>query len=40
MVVRKGKPKAVVDTSFWIHLVKLNLFEEFTQLWDIVFTRK
>jgi hypothetical protein len=40
MVVRKGKPKAVIDTSFWIHLVKLNLVDSFIQLWDIVVTRK
>lgn len=40
MVVRKYKPKAVVDTSFWIHLVKLDLVESFIQLWDIVITRK
>jgi hypothetical protein len=40
MAARKAKPKAVVDTSFWIHLVKLNLVESFTQLWNIVVTRK
>jgi hypothetical protein len=40
MVVRKGKPKAIIDTSFWIHLVKLNLVDSFIQLWDIVVTRK
>ena len=40
MVLVKEKPKAVVDTSFWIHLVKLNLVEEFIELWNIVVTRK
>lgn len=40
MVLVKAKPKAVVDTSFWIHLVKLNLVEEFIELWNIVITRK
>lgn len=37
---RKAKPKAVIDTSFWIHLVKLNLVEQFIQLWDILVTKK
>ncbi len=36
----KHKPKAVVDTSFWIHLVKLGLVDAFTSLWDIVVTKK
>ncbi|MDD3244550.1 MAG: hypothetical protein PHU47_00165 [Candidatus ainarchaeum sp.] len=40
MVLAKAKPKAVIDTSFWIHLVKLNLVEEFIELWNIVITRK
>ena len=40
MVTSKLKPKAIIDTSFWIHLVKLNLVEQFIQLWNIVVTRK
>lgn len=40
MVTSKAKPKAIIDTSFWIHLVKLNLVEQFIQLWNIVVTRK
>ncbi len=36
----RAKPKAIIDTSFWIHLVKLNLVDSFIQLWDIVVTRK
>jgi predicted HTH domain antitoxin len=40
MVIVKAKLKAVVDASFWIHLVKLNLVEEFIKLWAVVVTKK
>ncbi|MFA5745996.1 MAG: hypothetical protein WCX82_01205 [archaeon] len=36
----KVKPKAIIDTSFWIHLVKLDLVEQFIQLWDLIATKK
>ncbi len=40
MVKNNSKPSAVIDTSFWIHLVKLDLTDKFIELYDLVFTKK
>jgi hypothetical protein len=34
------KAKAIVDTSFWIHLVKINLEDKFLELYDIIVPTK
>jgi len=34
------KAKAILDTSFWIHLVKINLENRFLELYDIIVPTK
>jgi predicted nucleic acid-binding protein len=34
------KPKAILDTSFWIHLVKLDLENKFMNLFEIIMPKK
>jgi hypothetical protein len=34
------KKKAIIDTSFWIHLVKINLEKNFLELYDVILPKK
>jgi len=34
------KPKAILDTSFWIHLVKMGLESQFITLFEIIIPQK